>query len=161
MKLDNGEALTSLLCADRVEPRSVAAAPALALDWRQIRKEQHMILSKNADVRGVIVKSIEGKPMYGGELLVKPLIKGDEMTFLEIHYTPGVGAPLHVHSHESLAYVVKGKVKMTVGTEEYILGPGDVCRHPKGVPHSVEGIEESIVVEIKSPAPDITSFLGT
>ena len=119
-----------------------------------------MILSKNADVKGVIVKSTEGKRMCGGALLVKPLIKGDEMTFLEIHYTPGVGAPLHVHTHESLAYVVKGKVKMTVGGEEYILGPGDVCRHPKGVPHGVEGIEESIVVEIKSPAPDISSFLG-
>ena len=51
-----------------------------------------MILSKNADVKGVVVKAIEGKPMYGGDLIVKPLIKGDEMTFLEIHYTPGVGA---------------------------------------------------------------------
>jgi len=119
-----------------------------------------MILSRNADVQGVIVRSIEGKPMYGGDLLIKPLIKGDEMTFLEIHYTPGVGAPLHVHTHESLAYVVKGKVKMTVGAEEYILGPGDVCRHPKGVPHAVEAIEESVVVEIKSPAPDIATFLG-
>ena len=49
---------------------------------------------------------------------------------------------------------------MTVGQEEYILGPGDVCRHPAGVPHGVEGIEDSVVVEIKSPAPDISSFLG-
>ena len=119
-----------------------------------------MILSKNADVNGLLVKAIEGKPMYGGDLLVKPLIKGDEMTLLEIHYKPGVGAPLHVHEHESLAYVVKGKVKMTVGQEVYILGAGDVCRHPQGVPHGVEGIEESTVVEIKSPAPDIASFLG-
>jgi len=120
-----------------------------------------MILSRNTDVKGLVVKAIEGKPMYGGDLLVKPLIKGDEMTLLEIHYTPGVGAPLHVHEHESLAYVVKGKVKMTVGQEEYILGAGDVCRHPQGVPHGVEGIENSIVIEIKSPAPDIAKFLGT
>ena len=119
-----------------------------------------MILSKNSDVKGLLVKAIEGKPMYGGDLLVKPLIKGDEMTLLEIHYTPGVGAPLHVHEHESLAYVVKGKVKMIVGKEVYVLGPGDVCRHPKGMPHGVEAIEESIVVEIKSPAPDIGAFLG-
>ena len=77
-----------------------------------------MILSRNNDVKGLVVKAIEGKPMYGGDLLVKPLIKGNEMTLLEIHYTPGVGAPLHVHDHESLAYVVKGKVKMTVGKEE-------------------------------------------
>jgi quercetin dioxygenase-like cupin family protein len=119
-----------------------------------------MILSKNKDVKGIVVRSIEGKPMYGGDLVVKPLIKGDEMTFLEIHYTPGVGAPMHVHQHESLAYVVKGKVKMTVGNEEYILGAGDVCRHPKGVAHGVEAIEASVVVEIKSPAPDISTFLG-
>ena len=53
---------------------------------------------------------------------------------MEIHYAPGVGAPLHAqHTHESVVYVIKGKVKSTVGSEEYILGPGDLCRHPKGV----------------------------
>jgi quercetin dioxygenase-like cupin family protein len=55
------------------------------------------------------------------------------MTFLEIHYAAGVGAPLHAHTddqsrHESVAYVVKGKVKSMVGEEEFIMGPGDVCR---------------------------------
>jgi hypothetical protein len=41
------------------------------------------------------------------------------------------------------------------------MGPGDVCRHPKGVLHGLEAIEESIVVEIKSPAPDIAAFFAT
>ena len=27
-----------------------------------------MILSKNSDVKGIVVKAIEGKPMYGGDL---------------------------------------------------------------------------------------------
>ena len=53
-----------------------------------------MLKSRNADVAAVAVKAVEGKPMYGGDMLVKPLIKGDEMTFLEIHYAAGVGAPL-------------------------------------------------------------------
>lgn len=119
-----------------------------------------MMLSKNSDVKGLRIKSVEGKPLKG-ELLVKPLIAGDQMTLLEIHYEPGVGAPLHIHQHESLAYVVKGKVKMTVGKESYILGPGDVCRHPQGIPHAVEGLEKSVVVEIKSPAQPIEQFLGT
>jgi len=120
-----------------------------------------MIKSRNADVEAVAVNAVEGKPLYGGEMLVKPLIKGEEMTFLEIRYAPGVGAPLHTHTHESIAYVVKGKVKSTVGAEEFIMGPGDVCRHPKGVLHGLEAIEESVVVEIKSPAPDIGAFLAT
>ena len=78
-----------------------------------------MIKSRNADVEAVVVSGVEGKPMYGGNMLVKPLIKGDEMTFLEIHYVAGVGAPLHAHTHELIAYVVKGKVKSTVGSEEF------------------------------------------
>ena len=119
-----------------------------------------MIASRNADVQAMAVKAVEGKPTYGGELLVKPLIKGDQMTFLEIHYAAGVGAPLHTHTHESVAYVVKGKVKSTVGEEEFIMGPGDVCRHPIGVLHGLEAIEKSVVVEIKSPAPDIGAFFA-
>ena len=51
-----------------------------------------MIKSRNADVEAVVVSGVEGKPMYGGNMLVKPLIKGDEMTFLEIHYVAGFGA---------------------------------------------------------------------
>jgi quercetin dioxygenase-like cupin family protein len=120
-----------------------------------------MIKSRNADVKPIAVSAVEGKPTYGGEFFVKPLIKGDEMTFLEIRYAPGVGAPLHTHTHESIAYVVKGKVKSIVGSDVFVMGPGDVCRHPKGVMHGLEAIEESVVVEIKSPAPDIAAFFAT
>src|SRR5260370_35338776 len=105
-----------------------------------------MIKSRNADVEAVAVSAVEGKPMYGGNMLVKPLIKGDEMTFLEIHYAAGGGAPLHTHTHESIAYVVNGKVKSTVGSEEFIMGPRHVCRAPQGVLHGVEAIAASVVV---------------
>ena len=119
-----------------------------------------MLSSRNADVAEIRVASVEGKPTYGGELVVKPLIKGEEMLCLEIRYAAGVGAPLHSHTHKSVAYVVRGRVKSTVGRDEFIMGPGDVCRHPKGVPHALEAIEESVVVEIKAPAPDIGAFFG-
>jgi quercetin dioxygenase-like cupin family protein len=65
-----------------------------------------------------------------------------------------------IHTHESVVYVVKGKVKSTVGEDEFIMGPGDVCRHPIGVLHGLEAIEDSVVVEIKSPAPDIAAFFA-
>ena len=119
-----------------------------------------MISAKNAEVSAMRVSAVEGQPTYGGELVVKPLIGGETMTFLEIRYAAGVGAPLHTHSHESIAYVVRGKVKSTVGNEVFIMGPGDVCRHPKGVPHGLEAIEDSLVVEIKSPAPDLGAFFA-
>lgn len=119
-----------------------------------------MITSRSADVPPVPVTSVEGKPMYGGEMLVKPLMQGDAMAVLEIHYCAGVGAPLHTHTHESIAYVVKGKVKSTVGSEAFLMGPGDLCRHPKGVLHGLEAIEDSVVVEIKSPVPDLAALFA-
>ena len=120
-----------------------------------------MIKARNSDVKAVAVNAVEGKPTFGGDLMVKPLMQGEEMTFLEIHYAAGVGAPLHSHTHESIAYVVKGKVKSTVDGDEFIMGPGDVCRHPAGVLHGLEALEQSVVVEIKSPAPDLGAFLAT
>ena len=44
---------------------------------------------------------------------------------------------------------------------EFVGSYEDVCRHPKGVLHGLEAIEESVVVEIKSPAPDIGAFFAT
>jgi quercetin dioxygenase-like cupin family protein len=127
-----------------------------------VKEEEGIVIkSKNTDVKAVTVRSVEGKQIYGGDMLVKPLMKGDEMTFLEIHYTAGVGSPLHTHTHESIAYVVKGKVKSTVGGDEFIMGPGDVCRHPTGVLHGLEALEDSVVVEIKAPAPDLGAFMAT
>lgn len=119
-----------------------------------------MLISKNADVPGLVVSSIEGKPMEG-HLVLKPMLKGEQMTLLEIHYEQGGTAPLHTHSHESLIYVVTGRVKTTIGDESFVLGPGDVARHPRGVLHTVEALLESTIIEVKSPAPDIDSFAGT
>jgi quercetin dioxygenase-like cupin family protein len=39
--------------------------------------------------------------------------------------------------------------------------PGDVCRHPKGVLHGVEALEDSVIVECKSPPPDIAAFMAS
>jgi quercetin dioxygenase-like cupin family protein len=119
-----------------------------------------MILSKNTEVEARIIKSVEGK-LLQGKVVLKPMMMGEQMTLLEIQYAAGAGTPTHVHQHESVVYVVKGKVKMIVGKEEYTLNAGDVCRHPQGVPHSVEGIEDSLVVEIKSPTQPLEQFLGT
>lgn len=119
-----------------------------------------MITSRNSEVAAVTVEAIEGQPTYGGTLAVKPLLRGEAMTLLEIRYAAGAGAPLHTHNHESIAYVVEGQVKSTVGSETFIMGPGDACRHPKGVRHSLEALQPSLVIEIKSPAPDLHRVLA-
>ena len=119
-----------------------------------------MLVAKGVDVAYRTVSKIEGLPMRG-TVNMKPLMGGDEMIMLEIHYPAGSGSPVHVHQHESLCYIVKGRVRATVEEETHVLEAGDVCRHPEGVRHSVEAIEDTVVLEIKSPAQPLEQFLGT
>ena len=118
-----------------------------------------MIFSKNAETDALAVRFVEGKAM-AGTLVVRPLIKGEEMTMMEVQLSAGVASPTHAHDHESLIYVVKGRLKAVVGDATSVLGPGDVCRHPRGVSHRLEALEETTVIEIKSPAPDLMRILG-
>ena len=119
-----------------------------------------MIVSRNSDVDYRTVTSVEGLPVTGSAR-VKPLLQGDEMTIMQMVYAEGASSPMHSHDHESLLYVISGKVQAIVGDETYTLQPGDVCRHPIGVPHNVEALEQSTFLEVKSPAPSLEQFAST
>ena len=70
-----------------------------------------MIVARNVDVAERAIKTIEGLPVQG-EVRMKPMMAGDQMVMLEIHYPAGSGSPPHVHRHESIVYVLEGKVRM-------------------------------------------------
>jgi quercetin dioxygenase-like cupin family protein len=118
-----------------------------------------MIFARNADTSALPIKSIEGMAM-AGTLLIKPLIQGEQMSLMETRVLARVVVPPHAHDHESLIYVVHGLLKTVVGDESFVLGPGDVCRHPRNVSHFIEALEDSTFVEIKSPAPELTHLYG-
>ena len=119
-----------------------------------------MLVAKSASVERRAISTVEGLRVRG-QVGLKPMMGGEQMVMLEIHYPPGAGAPPHTHQHETLCYVVKGKVKVVIEGETHILEEGDACRHPQGVLHGIEGMEDATVLEIKSPAQALEQFLGT
>ena len=118
-----------------------------------------MIVSRSSEGEGKAIRTIEGQPIEG-RLLVNPRLRGAEMTLLEVHFSAGARSLLHAHDHESLVYVIRGRVRMTVGSEVHVLGPGDACLNPRGVAHGVESLEDSMFIEVKSPVPNLDSVLG-
>ena len=118
-----------------------------------------MLRVENARVDSQPVGAIEGQPNTG-TFFVKPLMRGESMVLLEIRVQAGAASPIHAHSHESLIYVVSGSLKTIVNDEAFVLGPGDVCRHPRGVGHRVEALEDSIFVEIKSSPMELRQIFG-
>lgn len=109
-----------------------------------------MLYMENTQVPSQPVHIIEGQPNTG-TVFVKPLMQGDTMALLEVRMKAGVSSSLHAHAHESMLYVVSGRLRTRVGNESFVLGPGDACRHPRAATHRVEALEDTVFVEVKSP----------
>ncbi|MFD2586758.1 MULTISPECIES: cupin domain-containing protein [Flavobacteriaceae] len=68
---------------------------------------------------------------------------------------PGMGIPMHIHTKEDEIFrVLKGQVKITVGTNTVVLSPGDMAYAPKNIPHAWEivGMETASMATSAFPA---------
>jgi quercetin dioxygenase-like cupin family protein len=97
--------------------------------------------------------TVEGLPLTGGEGRFRLLESTDSGVAYLIHYPAGVASPTHAHDHDSIGYVLSGHLRGTVDGVEAEFEPGDSVLHPRGVPHHVEALADSMWVEFKSPLP--------
>lgn len=95
--------------------------------------------------------AIEGvKPQ--GEVTVRKLLVGDEILLLHVYRKKGLIDPVHKHmDHESMGYLISGRLRLVIGGKEFIAEPGTSWIHPPGVEHFSEALEDCEQVEIKSP----------
>jgi quercetin dioxygenase-like cupin family protein len=112
------------------------------------------LFRKNRDVSGEIISKLEGIEEGDDKvrLAIKPLIASESMLFMEAHRPKGLIDPEHAHSdHESICYLVSGKIRVVIEGKSWVAEPGDVWVHPPGVKHYHEALEDSVQIEIKSP----------
>ncbi len=104
-----------------------------------------------AEVAAVKVGRIEGAAEMG-ELSIKPLVVGDEMACITVIRKKGLRDPEHAHpDHESICYLVSGRMRVVIAGEAFIAEPGDCWLHKPGVLHYHETLEDSVQLEIKAP----------
>ena len=97
---------------------------------------------RGASFPPVLMNMLEGHDS-GGHVELKPMMVGRDMVLVEIFEKAGVIVPEHSHDdHESVVYLVRGRMKLFIG---------DVWRHPVGVRHTSEALEDCVAIEIKSP----------
>jgi quercetin dioxygenase-like cupin family protein len=132
--------------------------PLLPGDWvrsadpggrRQLNAGVTFVRGREAPVEKV--SSVEGV-LEDGILTITPLINGHDVLFLSAFKGKGLHDPLHQHDdHESIGYCVSGKLRLVIGEEESIAGPGDAWYHAPGVPHFSEALEDTVQLEAKTP----------
>lgn len=95
--------------------------------------------------------TVEGVKMLG-QVDVRKLLVGNDILFLHVYRKKGLIDPKHKHDdHETIAYLIKGRLRLVIGGQEFIAGPGTAWMHPRGVEHFSEALEDCEQLEIKSP----------
>jgi quercetin dioxygenase-like cupin family protein len=112
---------------------------------------QRSPFSLGADAPEIPITAMEGLPLAVAGA-VRELIWGDQAVLVEVVAPAGYDAPPHSHDHESLLYIVAGRVLATVGTECRELGPGDAVLHRRGEQHAMRALTDARWVEVKAPA---------
>lgn len=90
------------------------------------------------------------KPVLDG-IEQKTLVYGDKTLMVEFRLQHGANLPLHSHPHEQIGYLVKGRLRLTVGTDVHEVLPGDSWCIPGDVLHCAECLEDAVAVEVFSP----------
>jgi quercetin dioxygenase-like cupin family protein len=79
------------------------------------------------------------------------MLHTETMTVARIHLAAGAVVPRHEHPNEQVANVLTGRLRFVVGDEEVVVAGGESVALPSGVPHEVEALDDSLVIDVFSP----------
>jgi quercetin dioxygenase-like cupin family protein len=81
----------------------------------------------------------------------KTLVYGKKTLMTEFLLKKGSILPQHSHPHEQTGYLVKGRIRLSIGSEDYDVKQGDSWCISSGVEHGAEIVEDAIAIEVFSP----------
>lgn len=86
------------------------------------------------------------------EKLWRKVIFGEKATVAQLFLAKDCVVPVHQHESEQFSYVIKGALKFELEGMEVIARSGDVLLIPSNVPHKVVALEDTLDIDIFSPA---------
>jgi quercetin dioxygenase-like cupin family protein len=89
-----------------------------------------------------------------GSGIGRRMLNGEALTLAQITLAAGAAVPLHEHPNEQIATVLSGRLRFLVGDEEVEIGAGESVLIPGGVPHRVDALEDSVVLDAFAPRRD-------
>jgi quercetin dioxygenase-like cupin family protein len=84
----------------------------------------------------------------------KTLVCGQETLMTKFRLRRGSVVPRHSHPHEQTGYLVKGRIRLFIGTDKYEVHGGDSWCFPGRVEHGADILEDSVAIEVFSPVRD-------
>jgi quercetin dioxygenase-like cupin family protein len=81
----------------------------------------------------------------------RQMIHTETMTLARMTLRQGAVVPMHEHENEQIATVLEGRVRFIVDGEERVVEAGSSVPLATNVPHEVEALVDSIVLDVFSP----------
>ena len=82
---------------------------------------------------------------------IKTLVHGEKSLMAKFSLKAGSELPIHSHPYEQIGYLIRGRLRLSIGDEAEEAGPGDSWCIPSGVLHRAEILKDSVALEIFSP----------
>ncbi|MFP4545943.1 MAG: cupin domain-containing protein [Methanomassiliicoccales archaeon] len=76
---------------------------------------------------------------------------GERSQMIRFELDEGAKLPHHSHPHEQIGYLVKGRLLLRIGDEEYELKEGEGYSVEPDVEHSVEVLDDSVALDVFAP----------
>ncbi len=90
-------------------------------------------------------------------LLHRKRVTGEKILVANVFLTKGCRVDLHHHESEQIAYVISGHVRWGIGApgtpdrREFESRGGEVLVLPSNLPHEVEALEDTNILDMLSP----------
>jgi quercetin dioxygenase-like cupin family protein len=86
------------------------------------------------------------------EMMSRKVIAGERLLLAHVYLKRGALVPMHSHDNEQMTYVLEGALRVHVGGEEVTIREGEVLRIPGGLPHQAEALDDTLELDVFSPA---------
>jgi quercetin dioxygenase-like cupin family protein len=81
----------------------------------------------------------------------RQFITADRITVARFELKRGGIVPTHAHENEQVSFVISGALKFIIDGREIIVTSGELLQIPGHVPHRVDVLEDTLVVDVFSP----------
>lgn len=88
------------------------------------------------------------------DTISRRIITGDDIMIAHVYLEKGAIVPQHSHHNEQVTYILEGALHFWIGddgSEEIIVGAGEVLHIPSNVPHRAQAMEDTLDVDVFSP----------
>ena len=84
--------------------------------------------------------------------VTRQVIHASSITIARLGIARGGSVPIHSHVNEQVMNVISGRLKVILDGAEMVLDGGQSLVIAPHIPHSVEALEDTVAVDVFSPA---------